>query len=232
MSNIPPATDNALLQASSDRLVAAVSSLDDASLAAASRLPGWTRGHVVAHLARNADALLNVLRGGPMYADETVREADIERDAPRPHAVQLKDLRESVARLEAAFAAEDDAGWERTVELRNGVVDRAGSLPFRRRAEVELHHVDLGIGYTLDDLPADFVERELAVVAERFERHPQVADSVELRAEAGGVHHTGAPGEPAVVVTGTATALLGWVTGRTGGSGVSANTRLPVLPGL
>ncbi|MEV0474381.1 maleylpyruvate isomerase N-terminal domain-containing protein, partial [Streptomyces prunicolor] len=31
----------------------------NASVAEPSRLPGWSRGHVLAHLARNADALVN-----------------------------------------------------------------------------------------------------------------------------------------------------------------------------
>ena len=44
------------------------------------------------------------------------------------------------------------------MELRNGVTDSASRVPFRRWTEVELHHVDLGIGYELEDLPAEFVE--------------------------------------------------------------------------
>ena len=54
-------------------------------LAAPSLLPGWSRAHVVAHVAGNAVALLNLLtwaRTGvetPMYADDAARNADIER---------------------------------------------------------------------------------------------------------------------------------------------------------
>ncbi|WP_424893821.1 maleylpyruvate isomerase N-terminal domain-containing protein [Streptomyces sp. SAI-218] len=36
---------------------AAVDGVTDAGLTAASCLPGWSRAHVVAHVARNADAL-------------------------------------------------------------------------------------------------------------------------------------------------------------------------------
>src|SRR5690606_40263002 len=99
------------------------------------------------------------------YASAEVREADIERDAPRPLADQLADVRESAARFQELCAAETD--WERTVELRNGVTDRAARLPFRRWVEVALHHVDLGIGHELEDLPADFTRREFASLPDR-----------------------------------------------------------------
>jgi hypothetical protein len=73
-----------LLAALTDDLLDDVHTLDTASLAAPSLLPGWTRAHVLAHVARNADALVNLLtwaRTGqprPMYADRQQRDAEIE----------------------------------------------------------------------------------------------------------------------------------------------------------
>jgi len=156
-----PVDDITALRDSTDRLLAAVEKLDDSSVAAPSLLPGWTRGHVLAHLARNADALGNVLAGRPMYADAETREADIERDAPRPLAAQLEDLRTSAADLERAMVDRADEQWGVTVALRNGVTDLASSVPFRRRIEVELHHVDLGLGFGTEDLDTDFVRLDL-----------------------------------------------------------------------
>ncbi|WP_031506765.1 maleylpyruvate isomerase family mycothiol-dependent enzyme [Streptomyces megasporus] len=230
-----PADDIAALRDSTDRLLAAVEKLDDSSVAAPSLLPGWTRGHVLAHLARNADALGNVLAGRPMYTDAETREADIERDAPRSPAAHLEDLRTSAAALERAMVDRPDEQWGVTVALRNGVTDLASSVPFRRRIEVELHHVDLGVGYTLDDLPGDFVDRELDVMARRFAGHPRV-HPLELRAEDGRVLRTGreaGEGERAVVVAGSPTALVGWLTGRATGTGLTASGGvLPPLPPL
>src|SRR5690606_11404990 len=140
--------DLELVQAATDRLLTAVGALDDAAVTQSSRLPGWTRGHVLAHLSRNADALVNVLEGRPMYISGQAREADIEAGAPRPLDEQLADLRGSAERFRRAAAAPQD--WSRTVELRNGVTDQAARVPFRRWIEVELHHVDLGIGYELE----------------------------------------------------------------------------------
>ncbi|AXK32980.1 maleylpyruvate isomerase family mycothiol-dependent enzyme [Streptomyces armeniacus] len=227
-----PAADATAVRDATERLLAAVDALDDAAVRAPSHLPGWTRGHVLAHLARNADALINVLSGRPMYVSGESRDADIERDAPHTAAEHLEDLRASAARLDAAFADEAGESWQRTVELRNGVTDLAASVPFRRWIEVELHHVDLGVGYAIDDLPAGFVDRETANMARRFDGHPDLTEAVELRAEDGRSWRTGArTGEP-VVVVGTPAALTGWLTGRTTGSGLSASAPLPSLPPL
>ncbi|WP_264931635.1 maleylpyruvate isomerase family mycothiol-dependent enzyme [Streptomyces sp. A012304] len=224
------AHDLASVREATDRLLTAVAKLDDASVAGPSRLPGWTRGHVLAHLARNADALVNVLEGRPMYADATVRDADIERDAPRPLDVQLTDVRESAARFQEAGAVPAD--WSRTVELRNGVTDSAARVPFRRWVEVELHHVDLGIGYELEDLPAEFTEREIEFLAERFSGHPEVPPT--RVTDGTRAWRTGRAADgPEVTVTGSGADLLGWLAGRRDGSALTvAGGPLPALPPL
>ncbi|MEU0739689.1 maleylpyruvate isomerase family mycothiol-dependent enzyme [Streptomyces sp. NPDC006134] len=224
------AHDLAAVRDATERLLTAVGKLDNASVTEPSRLPGWSRGHVLAHLARNADALVNVLEGRPMYASGEVRDADIERDAPRPLDVHLADLRESAARFQAAGAVPAD--WSRTVALRNGVTDSASRVPFRRWVEVELHHVDLGIGYELEDLPAEFAERETAFLAERFTGHPDVPP-VRLT-DGTRAWSTGREADtPAVTVTGSGADLLGWLAGRRDGAGLTVTGGpLPALPPL
>jgi len=222
--------DLASVRDATERLLTAAAKLNNDSVAEPSRLPGWTRGHVLAHLARNADALVNVLAGHPMYASGEARDAGIERDAPRPLDVQLADVRESAARFQEAGAAPAD--WSRTVELRNGVTDTAARVPFRRWIEVELHHVDLGIGYELEDLPAEFVEREIQFLADRFTGHPEVPPTTITDGTRAWSTGSEAP-EPAITVTGPAPALLGWLAGRRDGAvlDVSGGT-LPALPPL
>ncbi|MEU1405178.1 maleylpyruvate isomerase family mycothiol-dependent enzyme [Streptomyces sp. NPDC005728] len=213
-----------------ERLLTAVAKLDNASLTEPSRLPGWTRGHVLAHLARNADALVNVLEGRPMYPSAETRDADIERDAPRPLDVQLADVRESAAGFQETGAAPAD--WTRTVELRNGVTDSASRVPFRRWVEVELHHVDLGVGYELEDLPAEFTEREIDFLARRFSGHPDVAATrVTDSTRAWSTGREAA--EPEVTVSGSPADLLGWLAGRRDGAALAATGgMLPQLPPL
>ncbi|MET9864063.1 maleylpyruvate isomerase family mycothiol-dependent enzyme [Streptomyces smyrnaeus] len=230
-----PAHDAELVRTATGHLLSDTVKLEAPEVAEASQLPGWTRAHVLTHLARNADALVNVLAGKPMYASAEARDSDIEQGADRPLDALVDDVRVSASRLESAFAALGDDDWNRTVTLRNGVTDLASSVPFRRWIEVELHHVDLGIGYTLEDLPGTFVDRELTNMARRFSGHPDVAAAIELRAEDGRTWRTGAEessAEGPVVVAGSPVALVGWLTGRTNGSGLSARGPLPALPAL
>ncbi|WP_406057425.1 maleylpyruvate isomerase family mycothiol-dependent enzyme [Streptomyces sp. NBC_01077] len=204
--------DLAHVREATERLLNATASLDNAAVAEPSRLPGWTRGHVLAHIARNADALVNVLQGLPMYPDAATRDADIERDAGRPLDVQLADLRATADRFQAVGA--EPADWSRTVELRNGVKDSASRIPFRRWVEVALHHVDLGVGYDLDDLPEDFTRREIAFLADRWSGHAQVPP-VTLRTHHDDTRwHTGGTEGTPVTVQGALGELLGWLAGR------------------
>ncbi|MFF9375149.1 maleylpyruvate isomerase family mycothiol-dependent enzyme [Streptomyces griseoluteus] len=224
------AHDLARVQEATERLLSAAAALDNAALSEPSRLPGWTRGHVLAHIARNADALVNVLEGRPMYVSAETRDADIERDAPRPLETHLTDVRDSAARFDAAGSAPGD--WNRVVELRNGITDVADRLPFRRWAEIELHHVDLGAGYELEDLPAEFTERETEFLAQRFLGHPDVPPT--LLSDGTRTWTTGqeAP-EPEVTVNGTPADLLGWLAGRRGETALEVKGgELPALPPL
>lgn len=165
-----------------------------------------------------------------MYADAATRDADIERDGPRPLDVQLADVRATADRFRRVAAVPAD--WTRTVALRNGVTDVAARVPFRRLVEVELHHVDLGIGLELEDLSGDFVHREIDFLTERFAGHADVPP-LALSTPGGRTWRTGrADGTPATV-TGPAPDLMGWLAGRRDGAALrTSDTTLPVLPPL
>ena len=80
------------------RLLGTARIIDDADLQAPSLLPGWSRGHVLAHLARGADALRNLMIGvrtgqpRPAYASPEARAADIEQSATQPRAALIDDV--------------------------------------------------------------------------------------------------------------------------------------------
>ncbi|MZD04897.1 maleylpyruvate isomerase family mycothiol-dependent enzyme [Streptomyces sp. SID5785] len=235
--------DLASVREATSRLLTAVDALDNAAVAEPSRLPGWSRGHVLAHLSRNADALVNVLSGLPMYASADERDADIERDAPRALDEQAADLRESAERFR--LKGTEDADWARTVELRNGVKDSAANVPFRRLCEVELHHVDLGIGYELEDLSEELTQREINFLARRFRDQPGLPP-VLIKQDDGRMISTGAVLSPSVeeieegavpplgvVVRGRQADLLGWLAGRRDGGSLTVDRgTLPALPPL
>ena len=166
-----------------------------------------------------------------MYVSGQARDTDIERDAPRPLDVQLADLRESAARFQETGAAPAD--WSRTVELRGGVTDSASRVPFRRWVEVELHHVDLGIGYELEDLPGEFTEREIDFLADRFAGHPDVPPTRLTDGTRAWSTGREADDGPEVTVTGAPADLLGWLAGRRTGDALTVDGgALPALPPL
>ena len=91
-----------------------------------SLLPGWTRGHVLTHIARNADGMVNLLRWArtgtkiPMYASAESRSADIEAGSGRPAASLAADVRESAAAFAAEAAALPGEAWAEQVRALYG----------------------------------------------------------------------------------------------------------------
>jgi len=131
----------------------------DIEAAKASRLDGWSIGTVVTHVARNADSHVSMLAGGPQYEDGwDGRERLITGNAHLTWDEIVDDFCDAADRVERAYEAQTD--W--TVDVLMLVGCRpAGYLPLARRRELEVHRVDLGLGYELGDVPGDFVERDL-----------------------------------------------------------------------
>ena len=131
----------------------------DADPTAASSLPSWSVGHVLAHLASNAVSHERMLDGLAQYVGGAEgRSAEIETGAVRPAAALVLDVRRTIWSLESRWAAHVD--WDITVQRLNGSCP-AHDLPFLRWRETAVHHVDLAIGYTFADLPSDYVRLEL-----------------------------------------------------------------------
>jgi len=157
-----PEIDETLL--ATTRYLQALTVLDDESVRRPSLLPGWSRAHVVAHLSRNADAFTRVLgqvaAGEPasMYVSADARDAEIEDTVARLDLAGLiEDALASTARLTEAFwACEADPGTPYTRVPGGDQSWPLHTVGPRRRAEVEIHHSDLGVGYEPATWPADF----------------------------------------------------------------------------
>lgn len=164
------AADVAGAMAGHRRLLATVESIDDAAVARPSLLEGWTVGHVISHLARNADSHVRMLVAAEsgQIADQypggaAGRAADIADGASRGAADLRDDLAASINRLETCWAATTELGWAGEGRTVAGLLP-AAELGFRRWREVEVHHVDLGLAYGTRHWPDDYVRRELAVL--------------------------------------------------------------------
>ncbi|WP_211659225.1 maleylpyruvate isomerase family mycothiol-dependent enzyme [Phytoactinopolyspora halophila] len=222
--------------AATDRLLATTSTFDAEALTASSLCAGWTRAHVLAHLARNADALTNLLtwaRTGTenfMYPSKEQRDADIETGASQPLDDLIDDLKRASDRFASAVTELPAAAWQQ--EVRMGPGGSGPTIPARRTLwarlqELEVHHVDLDAGYAPDDWPDMFVRRALAETIRGFGQRDDVPD-VTLAID-GTTARIGNGGH--VTVKGPPRQILAWLIGRSSGERLETTPAQP-LPRL
>jgi maleylpyruvate isomerase len=226
------------LEDATTRLLRTADGLTDAS--AASRLPGWTVGHVLTHIARNADGLANLLtwaRTGvvtPQYASREARVADIESGAPRPMPEQIADLTAACERFAAEVEAMPAEAWTHTVQPTVGPEMHAAQVMWLRLREVEIHHVDIGAGYGPADWSEAFAVRMMHMLVKDMADRSD-APGVRLQVPEIGHDLSLGPSSPstsspdgAPVVSGPAWAMVAWLIGRSGGEELTG--ALPPVP--
>jgi maleylpyruvate isomerase len=185
----------ALLEGGTRRSVRSVDAMDDDQWAAPSLLPGWSRAHVVAHLALNAEALTGALEGVregravPMYPSQEDRDADIAELAAAP-----------VAELRDRFLGSTTLVDEAVAEL----PDNLAPVSIERAA-------------TAADWEPAFSAFLLDRGALRHTGTPFTAHATDL----GRTWTFGALGGP--TVSGTGAALAWWGTGRGSGEGLTSD---------
>lgn len=215
-----------------ERFDEALSRLDARDLRGGSLLPGWTRAHVVAHVACNARALARLVdwaatgTRNPMYESRAARDAEIEAGSHLT-AAQLARLSAAEARsFEAAWSGLPEERWEYQVrDGRESPLAVKDTLTLRTR-ELWMHLIDLDAGVAPSDVPAVLQQRILQEVLDTWARHDHF---VSARAtDDRRVFHPWASAEcgPGVrdtdlQVSGTLSELLAWATGRSL-SGVAA----------
>jgi maleylpyruvate isomerase len=224
----------AALARSADRFLGTVRALADDDVLLACALPGWTRAHLLTHVAQAADSRTGMLRAaraglaGEQYPSEQARASAIEAGARRPAAVIRADAARAVEECLTAMRQHPADRWDApAIWLRGGRRPVRGAVA-SLRSELEYHHVDLAAGYAPGDWPAEFVTTELR----------RVTALMDHRADGPPVTLTGAAAVrvgtvPPVDVTGPPAAILAWLSGRGDGSGLHAGAAgLPSLPPL
>ena len=151
-----------------------------------SRLPGWTRGHVLTHLARNADSVVRRLEGArddevrdQYVGGESGRASDIDEGAGRDVAALVADVRHTSAAVEELCDVLPDEAWMRMTRNLSGKLQPASHVMFARWREVEVHLVDLDVGYDWTRWPGDLVDAWLPGVLADL---PQRSDATHLLA--------------------------------------------------
>lgn len=149
------------------RLLGTARVIAESDLRAPSLLPGWTRANVLAHLARSADAMRNLLIGArsgtgrPAYASAEARAAGIEEGTRQKAADLVADVASAAMAFRTLTRQLPDPAWLCEVQILGSVPFPVGQLLTRRLVEVELHHTDLGLGYRPADWPATFTALDL-----------------------------------------------------------------------
>ena len=211
--DLPAALANIPL--SQARLESTLYSLTQQELAEDSVLPGWTRGHVLTHIARNADSMDRLIeaaltnRLGEQYpGGMEARNADIEKGAGRPLDEIIDDVSAGNAKVVTAFARMTAPTWGRSVRYTTGVYP-ASRCAWMRWREVEIHHVDLGLeSYTIDSWPHEFVSCHLPYELAKLPARLEPGTSMRVGGSRFGT------GPVTASVDGTERALLAWLAGR------------------
>jgi len=199
-----------------------------------SLLPGWSRAHVVAHLALNAEGFAGALHGldtgehVAIYPSNEARNAGIdELAATDPDEIRER-LFAATQHLRTVMERLNAEQWEGTVNrLPEGPVWPAADLVETRQREVEIHHADLGLAYTHRNWPIDFAKTLLDSATATHDLSP---DSPAFTARATDVGRDWPVGAPEPVVSGSASNLGWWLIGRGAGEGLSSEPGpLPVL---
>jgi maleylpyruvate isomerase len=225
----------AAIAGSAARFAATAQALTDDDLHDASALPGWTRAHVLTHIAQGADSRTGLLRAaragriGQQYPSEQARADAIDAGARRPAGIIRADLDRALQECLTAIRGHPGQLWDAPAILGLGVGRRPvrDVLPSMRR-ELEYHHVDLAAGYQPADWPAGFVATELPQMTALMDRR---ADAPPMTLAGHGVLRIGT--SPPVDVTGPPAAMLACLTGRSEGDGLeTASAALPTITPL
>jgi len=186
-----------------------------------SLLPGWSRAHVATHICRNADALRGVIAAArlgdpaPLYPSSAAKFNDIERGAERTGLELHVDLDTSAGEL--ANLCERVEDWMVPVRLLGGEFPLS-VVALIRLHELTLHHLDLAVGFTWEDVelvPARWMLEWMILLLRDDESLP----AIDIVSDAGVSASLGAVGERRTV-SGPDAALWAWLTGRTNGDGV------------
>ncbi|TDW19286.1 maleylpyruvate isomerase family mycothiol-dependent enzyme [Kribbella kalugense] len=200
------------VRTAADQLLALVADLDDAAARADSALPGWSRGHVITHIANFSEGMTRqveeALQGGlvEMYdGGRPGRDSAIEDGADRPAAELSSHLTQAVTALMASWDKVSPTDWPLPILHRNSNLSAGLQATWR---ELTIHTADLDLGVT----PASWSESFCLHLLDFL--RPRTPDNVHLILQSPSATWENGTGED-VRLEGALTDLTAWYAGRT-----------------
>ena len=199
------------VRAIAHQLLALTADLDDDAARGDSVLPGWSRGHVITHIANFSEAmtrqveealqgrLVEVYDGG-----RPARDAAIEAGAGRSAAELTAHLSQAVTALLDAWDTVGPTDWPLPILHRNSNLSAGLQATWR---ELTIHTADLNLGITPTAWSEDFCLHLLDFL------RPRTPDDVHLVLKSPTVTWDNGAGET-VTLEGALTDLTAWYAGR------------------
>ncbi|MBP1136842.1 maleylpyruvate isomerase [Arthrobacter sp. PvP023] len=213
MTAITPDALLAELHKAADVVASQAGKLTEEDVTAPSLLPGWTRGHVLAHLAGISNAMARQLEFAGR--GETVELYDggfegrtkaIEMSAGHTLEQHRADVDSALEHALRAFDALDASAWQVPISYRGGVVMDGGLALWR---ELVIHASDLNTGRGPESWSRPFCEHLFDFLAarvpegQRFVLQPLGLPPVTI-----------GTGNRSIVINGMLTDIAAWLAGR------------------
>ena len=214
MTSITPEELLDELRRAGDVVTGIAAKLTEQDIKAPSELPGWTRGHVLAHICGIANAMARQLEFAARSESVELydggfegRTRAIDMAAGHSLAEHRADVDKSLERAMRAFGSLDAAGWREPITYRGGVVFDGGLALWR---ELVMHATDLGTGRGPETWSRPFCEHLFDFLSARVpEGQRFVLQPLGLPGRVIG------GGGKSTVISGMLTDIAAWLAGRT-----------------
>ncbi|WBL19569.1 maleylpyruvate isomerase family mycothiol-dependent enzyme [Citricoccus sp. NR2] len=199
-----------------------VQEIHDDHLDEPTRLQGWTRRHLIAHVGYNARAIQRLVSWAntgvktPMYASPEDRAREIKLGATMPaRALRHLDHHAAVS-LNVEWRDTPPEAWAAVVRTAQGREVPLSETVWMRTREVWLHAIDLVNGARFSDIPAEVLQRLLEDITTAWRARKtdpgftiEVTDRPGLDPIGAGVEN-----DSRVTIRGDLAAVVAWASGR------------------
>jgi maleylpyruvate isomerase len=213
-------------EAAHARLHAIVERISDDDARRDTLLEGWTIGHLLTHLARNADShrgMVEAAQRGEVIAQypggPAQRNGDIERGSSRPALDLAADLKDADQKLEHAWSATGERVWATGLGLRRYGPATMAEFVFLRWREVEIHLLDLNLpdlgSPDWHGLSGDYIDAELPELSRNLATRVPESTTIVL-APGDRPSRAFGKGDERIVIEASPGKIVAWLLGRGG----------------